>query len=114
MAKPSFAVLTGQGHRGAKAAQRAPVEHHVAAMPASDVAGDSEPQAHPLGVLVAGFVVEPLEWPEGVLIAIGRDAGAVVVDDDLDPAGGRRGGAGRKQPVSDAHRHWHVASLTQE
>jgi hypothetical protein len=54
---------------------------------AGDVAGDGEAEADALFVLVAGLV-EAAERGEGVLEALGGDAGAVVVDDDLDAAGG--------------------------
>ncbi len=57
-------------------------------MAAGDIAGDREAEADALFILVAGLI-EPLERLEGFLVLFGRDAGTVVIHDDLQPP--RRG-----------------------
>ena len=54
-------------------------------MTARHIAGDGQAQAYPLAVGIAAFV-EAVEGFEGVFVLVGRDAGAVIIDQDLDAA----------------------------
>src|SRR5262249_13886644 len=70
-------------HYDAEPAERRGRERHVAAVAARHVARDGEAEAHAAGVDVPRFV-EPEERPEHVLVLVGRNARAVVIDLDLD------------------------------
>ena len=72
-------------HRRAQPAQRAVRQEYVAAVGARDVARDREPETGAAFVLIAR-VVEPQERLEHLLAQVRRDAGAVVVDGDGEPA----------------------------
>src|SRR3954462_4978764 len=67
-----------------QAAHRTVVEGDVAAMAARNVAGDRQAEAGAAFVLVARRV-QPEEGAEHVLALLGRDAGAVVIDDHGQP-----------------------------
>src|SRR5688572_18097082 len=76
----------GQSDQGAEAAFRAVGEDYGPAMRQYDAARDGEAEAGAAGIAVARFL-QPHERAEDVLDAIFRDAGAGIVDGDLDRVG---------------------------
>src|SRR5258706_1773238 len=80
-----------QPHGRAQAAERRGAEDDVAAMAAHDVARDRQAEADAArGGVPRGIHAE--ERLEGLLALVGRDAGAVVVDRQLERAVGLMGG----------------------
>ena len=69
-------------------------------MRAGDVAGDGEAEACAAFVLIAGFV-QPHEWPEYIFATFLRDAWAVIVHDNRQPALCVRGGDGHRLCVAE-------------
>src|SRR4051812_9122556 len=70
---------------GSETAERALLEADIAAMAAGDIPRDREAEAGAALIEVARRI-QPVEWAEHCLVLRGRDARAVVVDGDGQPA----------------------------
>src|ERR1700677_3029501 len=85
-ARPQSAYRTGR-------------QYDVAAMGASDVAGDRQAESRIADVLIASLV-QPQERPEHVFAMLGRNPGSIVVDVD------------RHEPLLPPRGDDHVAAVT--
>ena len=75
--------LPRQMHPRTQAALRRCLELHVAAMATRCVAGDRQAETDAPGRRIAGRI-EPDEWPKHPSPVGSRNAGSVVVDEDID------------------------------